>query len=161
MNITKTAFAGCLSLIAAATVAGNASAADGYLPGAACQPVDNTTVFIYHEQGEVYNNSSGYDRRLTCPLPHGATGQDDFQVQVSVWDGNPSLAVECTAQARNFGGPTLVGWSSDASVGTGRQTLTMTVYTTDPSAYHHVLCTVPRIGSSGASYLTALYYNEL
>lgn len=158
---SKIALTGLVYGLVAASMAAPGFASDTkYFAGSECMGIDGTTVFRYNSNSEVFNSNTSYDRDLSCPLIHDETGLDDYWVQISVWDGNPTIAVECTAYANNWGGPSVVGWGSDASVGTGRDTLLMYVYSTDPSAYHHVICSVPRYGSSGYSHVTSLYYHE-
>ncbi|MEM9492345.1 MAG: hypothetical protein AAGC55_24575, partial [Myxococcota bacterium] len=111
---------------------------------------------------DLQNTNSTWDRMVTCPL-----AQDDpywtsyFEVKIALRDGHASEPVECTAYARDFNYPTFLTSTGSASYGTGNQTMHLTLYNTDHSAYHYVNCDLPEYTSShGYSEINSIWYNE-
>ena len=154
--------AALLFTFAMAGTARDAQASDRkYFPASICQPAYGSSGDIdYTNIGEVRNNSTTARRTLSCPLVHDDTTSDDYSVDISVWDGHSTQAVECFAKSITLGSPSLVSSSSVASAGTGRQTLSIDLFTSTSSAYFQVSCDMPPQGTSGRSYVTSIDYVE-
>ena len=156
MKINLNLFAGTvvsilIPLMGTATV----HAADGKtLPGATCQPKNQSQPFMNTSRGAVFNQS-GSTEGFVCPVVRDlmsgdSDGIDDFWMKV--YDRNPDQNVSCTFRSMRSNGTTRASSTRQTTgFGSGVKHLEFPALARVTNGYYVVHCMVPRTHSNGSS----------
>lgn len=135
------------------------------LPGAACQPRNQTDAFTKDSFGRFFNPSSTKTLAVVCPVVRDTMTADSIRgitsTFVMVVDQNTSSGVTCALfSAQKQGGAIEAQAATSAGASTTPQQLNFFDLQSVTDGYYYMNCTIPPAGSGGQSGIVSYKVEE-